>query len=109
MEPAARLFGSAPRTRILIAVALLTETYPRELARLLDLARLTVQRILDSFEREGVILSRIVGRNRVVSLNRRMYGAAELEAFLLKYARHTDLDDIVSRLRRRPRRRGKAL
>jgi DNA-binding transcriptional ArsR family regulator len=104
-----KLFGSAPRTRIIAAIALLKETYPEELARLLRVSRLTVQRIVDGFEREGVLSSRIVGRNRIVSLNRRMYGARELEAFLLKYVRSTDVEGAISALRRRPRRRGKTL
>jgi len=42
-------------------------------------------------------------------LNPRMYGVRELEAFLLKYAKGTDVEENVSRIRRRPRRRGKEI
>ncbi|MDE2481182.1 MAG: winged helix-turn-helix transcriptional regulator [bacterium] len=107
MEPPAKLFGSATRTDILVAVALLEETYARELARALELAPLTVQRILNDLEREGALVSRLVGRSRVFAINPRMYGGIELREFLMKYARKTTVQERLARLRRRPRRAGK--
>lgn len=104
-----KLFGGPTRTRTLIAIALLKETYARQLAQLLDVTQPTMFRIIDDLEKEGILVSRYVGRTRVVSLNPRLYGAPELEAFLLKYVKQTDLEDRVARIRRRPRRRGKAL
>jgi len=109
MEPLANLFGSPTRTKILVSVALLRETFPQELARVLDLPRLSVQRIINGLEREGVLVSRTVGRNRMVTLNPRMYGGAELEAFLTKYGRSIGVDEQLSQLRRRPRRKGKTI
>jgi DNA-binding transcriptional ArsR family regulator len=106
LSPDSKLFGSRPRTETLIAVALLKETYTQELARVLGLGPTSVSRILDSLEREGVVSSRLVGRNRMISLNPRMYGFAELEAFLLKYAQRTDIETSVEKLQRR---RGKEL
>lgn len=91
MERLAKLFGSAQRTRLLVAVALLKETYAREVASVLDLYPLTAQRILDDYEREGVLVSHNRGRARIFALNTRMSGASELRGFLTKYARRTDV------------------
>lgn len=104
-----KLFGSSTRTRVLTAIGLLKETYVQQLAGLLELSQPVVFRIVDDLEREGVVISRYVGRTRALSLNPRMYGVGELEAFLLKYAKGTDIEERVSRVRRRPRRRGKTL
>jgi hypothetical protein len=105
-----KLFGSAPRSKILTLVALLGETYPRELARLSNAPLPSVQRMVNDLEREGVVVSRIVGANREVRLNPRFYGADELRSLLLKYAkRDPSLERRVSELRRRGRRAGKAL
>jgi DNA-binding transcriptional ArsR family regulator len=109
MNPAAKLFGSLPRSRILVAIALLGTTYAGEIERALRVPHLTVQRVLRDFEREGIVVIQTVGRNRMVSLNERMAGAADLRAFLLQYARRTDVEQSVSLLRRRPRRTGKPL
>lgn len=109
MEPTLKLFGSASRTRTLLAIALLKETYVQQLATLLGLSQPVIFRIVDPLEREGVLVSRYVGRTRTIALNPRMYGAAELESFLLKYAKASDLEKKVATVRQRPRRRGKEL
>jgi len=109
METGTKLFGSQAKTEVLLAVALLKETYARELARALQLPLLTVQRVLNALTKEGVVVSRLVGSNRIFTLNRRMYAISELEAFLIKYARRTDLDERLGQLRRRPRRAKKAI
>lgn len=104
-----KLFGSKSRTQTLLAIALLRETYVQQLAGLLNLQQPVVFRVVDDFEREGILVSRYVGRTRTVALNPRMYGVGELESFLLKYAKSTDLEERVATIRRRPRRRGKKL
>ena len=105
-----KLFGSSSRTKVLTLVALLEDTYPRELARLSGAPLSSVQRMVNDLEREGVIATRIVGANRQVSLNPRFHGANELRSLLLKYAkRDPALESRVARLRRRPRHAGKAL
>ena len=102
-----KLFGSEPRSKLLVALALLGETFPSELARVIGSSLITTQRILRDLERESIVASRQVGRNRMVSLNPRMYGAAELVALLEKYARRTDVVERIEQIRRRPRRPGK--
>lgn len=104
-----KLFGSATRTRTLLVIALLKETYVRQLAELLGLSSPVLFRIVDDLEREGIVVSSNVGRTRAISLNPRLYGVHELEAFLLKYAKGTDIEDRVATIRRRPRRRGKKI
>ena len=50
-----RLFGSATRTRVLIALAALGESHPREIATLIEKPLISVQRILADLEDQGVI------------------------------------------------------
>jgi len=105
-----RLFGSPARTRVLALIALLEQTYPREIARVGDIPLVSVQRIVANLERDGVVATRVIGANRMVSLNPRFYGAADLRSLLLKYAkRDPELESRVARLRRRPRQAGNDL
>ena len=102
------LFGSANRTAVLVAIRLLGSTYPAELAAMLSLRLWTVQRIIDSYEREGVILSRAVGRTRTVSLNARGPAAKELSALLWAMGKaDVALQTKLASRRRRRRRPGK--
>ena len=93
-----------------MVIALLKETYPREIARVCDLPLVSVQRIVRDLEAEDVLASRLIGGNRMVMLNPRSYGVDELRGFLLKYSkRNPDLNDRAAELRRRPRRTGKPI
>jgi hypothetical protein len=104
------LFGSVVRTRVLVAIALLQESYPRELARLCAAPLMSVQRAVNDFDQTGVTASRVVGTQRQVRLNPRYFARPELEALLLRLAEGMpELEHAVSSLRRRPRRAGKAL
>ena len=98
MPPLARspkLFGSARRTRTLLLIALLRETYPGELARLLEESTAAILYIVDGLEAEGVLASRRLGRTRRVSLDPRYYAAKELEALLTKLA---EADPVLRKL-----------
>lgn len=102
------LFGSRNRTAVLVGLRLLGESYPSELARLLDLHLFSVQEILASFEREGVIVSRQAGRTRLVTLNPRYFAAEALGELLWTLGKHdTALQAQLAAKRRRPRRPGK--
>jgi DNA-binding MarR family transcriptional regulator len=68
-----KLFGSPRRTELLILLALLEESYPLELARMLSAKRFSIQTMIDSLELEGVVATRLIGRTRRVSLNPRFY------------------------------------
>ena len=103
-------FGSQARTRALLALRLLSESYPRELARLLALPLASVQRALESLERDGLVGARAVGRTRVYRIEPRYFGYRELQQFLLRLTEpDADLGARVAGLRRRPRRSGKPL
>ncbi len=105
-----QLFGSRTRTRLLILLNLLEESYPRELARLLDAPLFSVQRMVDALEKEGCVATRVIGRERRVSLDPRYIAAEELRALLSRLSlAEPELELAAASLRRRPRRRGKEL
>ena len=104
------IFGSSRRTEVLVLLALVEESYPREIARLLRAPLLSIQTIVDSLEREGILTTRLVGNQRRVTLNPRYYGVRQLKDFLLRLSEgYPELQNTVNELRRRPRRRGKSI
>lgn len=103
-------FGSQTRTAVLLAIRLLDESHPRELARLLDRPLNGVQQAIRTLERDGLIAGRTVGRSRIYCLDPRYFGREELQRYLLRLTEAEDeLRSRVSGLRRRPRRSGKPL
>jgi DNA-binding transcriptional ArsR family regulator len=108
IERAPQIFGGRNRTAVLVAIRLLGETYPSELAALLGLRLYSVQEVLKSLESEGVIISRLLGRTRRVSLNPRYFASKELDVLLWKVGQHdVALQKSLATKRRRPRRAGK--
>lgn len=108
LDQRSQLFGTSTRTAVLVAIRLLEETYPSELAALLGVRPFTVQSVLVTLEREAIIVSRLMGRTRMVALNPRYFAHAELNALLWKLGEHDlDLQTKLSARRRRPRRAGK--
>jgi hypothetical protein len=103
------LFGTEQRTRLLLLVAVLEETFPAELSRYSGASISSVQLTLDLLEREGLIATRQLVV-RAVTLNPSYPAARELKALLLRvadgYPRYQDIRESV---RRRPRRRNKRL
>jgi hypothetical protein len=105
-----KLFGTARRTEVLEALALLEETYARELARVLDAPLITIQRLVDGLEREGVVVTRLIGKERRITFNPRFYAGKELKALLLRLSEgDVRVSNSVNALRRRPRKKGKPL
>ena len=103
-------FGGVARTRVLTALTLLNESYPRELARILDLPISGVQQALRTLERDGLVGSRLMGRTRIVRLEPRYFARKELQAYLNRIARaDRALTVRVDGIRRRPRLPGKPL
>lgn len=103
-------FGSPTRTRLLVALELLEQSYARELGRLMRSPLSVVQKGIASLERDGLIVGRLLGRTRLFEINPRYFAAKELRAYLDRLAA-TDsaLKSRISELRRRPRRTGKRL
>lgn len=103
-------FGGTARTRVLLALRLLSESYPRELARLLALPLSGVQRALAGLERDGLVAARSAGRTRLFRLDPRYFAHADLLAYLHRLTEPEGvLREQVAALRRRPRRTGKPL
>ena len=103
-------FGSSGRTRVLVALRLLSESYARELSRLLETPVSGVQKALRSLERDGLVAARAAGRTRLYRLNPGYFAAKEVERLLQRIAEpETALLARVAALRRRPRRAGKPL
>lgn len=101
-------FGGQARTRVLLALRLLSESYPRELARLLGRPLNGIQGALKSLERDGLVVARTAGRTRLVRVNPRYFARQDLDRYLLTLASaDRELQARVSVLRRRPRRSGK--
>lgn len=103
-------FGSATRTRTLLVLHLLRESYPRELARLLVVRLASIQGALRGLERDGLVVGRTIGRNRVFQINPRYFALAELRHYLSRLVEaDIPLRDRAGTLRRRPRQTGKPM
>lgn len=103
-------FGSNTRTRVLLALGLLDESFSRELARLLETPVNGVQMALRALERDGLVAARAAGRTRLFRLNPRYFARNELKQYLLRLAEaDADMQSRVAQLRRRPRRTAKPL
>jgi sugar-specific transcriptional regulator TrmB len=103
-------FGSATRTRVLVALLLLHESYARELARLLKAPLSSVQKAIQGLERDGLVAGRAVGRTRAYRLDPRYFAHRELRRYVSRLAEaNEELHAGAARLRRRPRRTGKPL
>ena len=95
-------FGSPARTRALLALQLLTESYARELARLLELNLSGVQKGLRSLEQDGLVSGRAAGRTRLFRLNPRAFARRELGRYLERLLEpEANLRARAARLRRR--------
>lgn len=108
MIAALKIFGTEVRTRVVVATIALRDTYPREIARLSAAPLVTVQRIVDDLERQGVLVTRLSGNQRRVMVNAQWIAADELRALALRLL--DALPNVRTALegaRRRPRRRGK--
>lgn len=107
---ALELFGTRRRTQVLEILALMEETHAREMATLLGTPVRTIQRVLEKLESEGLVVGKVVGRERRIELNRRFFAYDELRALLLKAAmRDAEVDDAIANQRRRPRAKGKQI
>ena len=103
-------FGGKTRTRLLLALRLLGESYPRELARILETSLWGVQQAIRSLELDGLIAGRSMGRTRVFRINPVYFASDELQRYLLRLTEpEEELRERIAALRRRPRRTGKKL
>ena len=105
------IFGSEKKGQILLYLYTNDESYPREIARRLDLYLNTVQNQLLNMENDGILYSKLKGKVRLFGLNPRYPLKNELESLLEKALEFIPADE-KKRLytpRLRPRRTGKPL
>ena len=104
------LFGSRLRERILKVLVLVEPAYPRQIAELLGEHLVSVQNAVAALQDLGVVASRLVGRTRLVELDRRWYAASEARALLERLVvADPELRAMAATARQRPRRPGKPL
>ena len=103
-------FGGKTRTLVLVALSVLEESFPRELARVLEVPINGIQQAIKGLEADGIVSGRSAGRTRLFRLNPRYFALKELRAYLSRLAEsERKLGKRVAALRRRPRRTGKPL
>ena len=101
-------FGGKTRTRVLLALGLLGESYASELARVLDTRLSGVQQAIRSLELDGLVAGRSMGRTRVFRIDPRYFAYRELLRYVLRLTEPEEaLRERIAALRRRPRRTGK--
>jgi DNA-binding transcriptional ArsR family regulator len=94
-------FGSKARSQVLFALSLMEESYPRELARVLEAPLFSIQKALASLERDGLVASRVLGRTRLYTLNPRYIASRELREYLARLAgRDLELKRKLATVRR---------
>lgn len=104
------LFGTPLRSRILMLVATLEESYAAELARALRANDDTVADIVRRLEEEDILVGMPSGRQRRVRLNPRYPEARRIgELLILLLDADEEARLAASSLRRRPRARNKPL
>ncbi|RYZ75281.1 MAG: ArsR family transcriptional regulator [Proteobacteria bacterium] len=104
------LFGTLTRTHTLLLIHMMRETHASEIARVLEISLNQAQRALDSLEKAGIVIGVQEGNTRRVRLNPRYFYKEELSDLLSKMAVHeVPLQEKISEIRRRPRRRGKEI
>jgi len=93
-----------------VLTALLNETYPSELARLVKASPYSVGLAVDRLERERLVATRRWGNERRVTLNPTTAYGRELRALLLRLAETMpEYEESIRSMRKRPRRRGKPM
>ena len=103
-------FGGRTRTLVLLALSMLEESYPRELARVLESPLNGIQQAIRGLEADGIVSGRTAGRTRLFRVNPRYFARKELQMFLERLAEpEAGLARRIAALRRRPRRTGKPL
>lgn len=104
------LFGSSVRTEVLCLLAMLEESFPSELARVLGKPVRSIQNVVDAFEDMGLVVGITRGRERRIRLNPRYRAAVELKALLDRLGDFDPrLQELAATVRTRPRTKGKPL
>jgi len=104
------ILGNPTAERVLLYLEQYGEGYARAIAATFALSLSMVQRQLERFERQGLLVSQVKGRTRLFTWNPRYAFLVELRALLRSALRALPADERRRYFaqRRRPRRTGKA-
>lgn len=104
------ILGNPTAERVLLYLEQYSEGYARAIAATFELSLSMVQRQLERFERQGLLVSQVKGRTRLFTWNPRYAFLAELRALLKSALRALPAQERRRYFaqRRRPRRTGKA-
>ncbi len=104
------ILGNPTAERVLLYLEQYGEGYARAIAATFGLSLSMVQRQLERFERQGLLVSQVKGRTRLFTWNPRYAFLAELRALLKSALRALPAEERRRYFtqRRRPRRTGKA-
>ena len=105
------LFGGETTVKSLIYLAAMEEGYPLEISKACRISNTQVIRTLNKLEQAEVVISKVVGRTRIYSLNSRFFVATELKALLDRVIMTMPLEDQEKYFMRRkaPRKKGKVV
>lgn len=105
------LFGNQTAERVLMYLAVNESAYAQQMADALKIALSVVQKQLRRLELGGLLVSRLVGRTRLFSINERLPVAGELKTLLKRaFALLPDAEQLpYESYRARPRLTGKPL
>ena len=105
------LFGNRSATQTLLFLQNYGEGYARGIASTFDVSHMAIQRQLQRFEAQGIIVSRMVGNTRIFTWNPRGATVKNLRTFLEAELELLPKETTQQyfRQRQRPRRSGKAL
>lgn len=105
------IVGSISAERVLLFLAARDEGYGAEIAKLFSTDLSPIQKQLERMERDGLLISRKVGRTRLYSFNPRNPFVPELQAMLEKALSYCpdELRESLLLERRRPRKKSKPL
>lgn len=105
------IVGSEGAERVLLFLAARNSGYPREIANTWSMDVSTVQNQLLRMERDGLLVSRTVGRTRLFEFNPRYAFKNEVKALLNKALAQLPpgVQEQLILHRKRPRRTGKTL
>ena len=105
------VFGTESAEKVLFYIQNYGSGHPRGIATTFEMPVSQVLRQLERFEREGLLVSRLVGRTREYRFNPRYLFLDEISAVLEKalVSLPESFQEKYFRQRMRPRRKGKAL
>ena len=105
------IFGNRSASRVLLFLQNYGEGHARKIATTFEVPNTAIQRQLQRFEADGILVSRLMGKTRVFTWNPRSPTVSELRKLLeAELARlPTEVTKRYFRQRQRPRRTGKAL